>query len=65
MCSRTLTFFASYLCCGSSLEMQGVSMPSSILLMLKAAGSRGVTTVDVSRLMGFDTKRSGKILVVG
>lgn len=46
------------------LELEGVSLASLASLLLRAAGSEGVTTVELSHLLGLDTKRSGRILAV-
>ncbi|OEH73726.1 hypothetical protein cyc_00686 [Cyclospora cayetanensis] len=44
------------------VELEGTSLGCLSAFLLKAAGSQGLTTVALSRLLGLDIKRSGKIL---
>lgn len=50
--------------CVYSVDLEGVSLASLASLLLVAAGSEGLTTVGLSRLLGLDIKRSGKALAV-
>lgn len=46
------------------VDLDGVPLATLASLLLTAAGPEGLTTVELSRLLGLDIKRSGKALAV-